>query len=115
MNSECSYCGKEKICVVDEALDRFLLDKIHEILIPTSELSDYQQAIIFECGSDEVSVFELGDFIEMYVPVVNGTYLEGLLDRLPKDDDENGRPILYALDDGSLEDLNDFEIIDKHS
>lgn len=109
MNSECSYCGKEKICVVDEALDRFLLDKIHEILIPTSELSDYQQAIIFECGSDEVSVFELGDFIEMYVPVVNGTYLEGLLDRLPKDDDENGRPILYALDDGSLEDLNDFE------
>lgn len=109
MNSECSYCGKENICVEDETLDRFLLDKIHEILIPTSELSDYQQAIIFECGSDEVSVFELGDFIEMYVPVVNGTYLEGLLDRLPKDDDENGRPILYALDDGSLEDLNDFE------
>lgn len=109
MNSNCSYCGKENICVEDEALDRFLLDKIHEILIPTSELSDYQQAIIFECGSDEVSVFELGDFIEMYVSIVNGTYLEGLLERLPNDTNDNGSSVLYALDDGNLEDLNDFE------
>lgn len=109
MSSECSYCGKENICVEDEALDRFLLDKIHEILIPTSELSGYQQAIIFECGSDEVSVFELGDFIEMYVPIVNGTYLEGLLERLPNDTNDNGSSVLYALDDGNLEDLNDFE------
>ena len=85
INSECNYCGKEDTCVEDEALDKFLLDKIHEILIPTSELSGYQQAIVFECGSDEVSVFELGDFIEMYVPIVNGTYLEGLLERLPND------------------------------
>ncbi len=109
ITSECNYCGKENICVEDEALDRFLLDKIHEILIPTSELSDYQQTIIFECGSDEVSVFELGDFIEMYVPIVNGTYLEGLLDRLPNDTNDNGSSVLYALDDGNLEDLNDFE------
>lgn len=109
MNSDCSYCGKENICVEDEALDRFLLDKIHEILIPTSELSGYQQAIIFECGSDEVSVFELGNFIEMYVPIVNGTYLEGLLERLPNDTNDNGSSVLYALDDGNLEDLNDFE------
>lgn len=109
MNSDCSYCGKENICVEDEALDRFLLDKIHEILIPTSELSDYQQAIIFECGSDEISVFELGDFIEMYVPIVNGTYLEGLLERLPNDTNDNGGSILYALNDGNLEGLNDFE------
>ncbi|APE06685.1 hypothetical protein BM528_13650 [Alteromonas sp. RW2A1] len=109
MSSECSYCGKENICVEDEALDKFLLDKIHEILIPTSELSGYQQAIIFECGSDEVSVFELGDFIEMYVPIVNGTYLEGLLERLPNDTNDNGSSVLYALDDGNLEDLNDFE------
>lgn len=109
MNSECSYCGKENICVEDEALDRFLLDKINEILIPTNELSDYQQAIIFECGSDEVSVFELGDFIEMYVSIVNGTYLEGLLERLPNDTNDNGSSVLYALNDGNLEDLNDFE------
>ena len=109
INSECSYCGKENICVEDEVLDQFLLGKVHDILVPVNELSDYQQAMIFECGSDEVSLFELLEFIETHVPIVNGTYLEGLLERLPNDTDDNGRPILYTLDDGNLEDLNDFE------
>lgn len=108
-NSECSYCGKENISVKVEVLDQFLLGKVNDILVPVSELSDYQQAMIFECGSDEVSLFELLDFIEMEGPKVNGTYLEGLLGRLPNDTDDNGRPILYTLNDGSLEDLNDFE------
>ena len=108
INSECSYCGKENICVEDEVLDQFLLGKVHDILVPVNELSDYQQAMIFECGSDEVSLFELLEFIETHVPIVNGTYLEGLLERLPNYTDDNGRPILYTLDDGNLEDLNDF-------
>jgi hypothetical protein len=108
-SAKCDYCGNGNMCVKDEVLDKFLLDEIHEILIPTSELTDYQQAMIFACGSDEIGVFELNDFIEMNVNSVNGTYVEGLLERLPNDTDDNGGAILYVLNDGNLEGLNDFE------
>jgi hypothetical protein len=97
------------MCVKDEVLDEFLLDKIHEILVPTSELSDYQQAMIFECGSDEPPVHELFDFFELHLNTVNGLFIEGLLERLPDEKDENGHSILYVLNDGNLDELNDFE------
>jgi hypothetical protein len=97
------------MCVKDEVLDEFLLDKIHEILIPTNELSDYQQAMIFECGSDEPPVHELFDFFELHLNTVNGLFIEGLLERLPDEKDENGNSILYVLNDGNLDELNDFE------
>ncbi len=97
------------MCVKDEVLDEFLLDKIHEILIPTSELSDYQQAMIFECGSDEPPVHELFDFFELHLNTVNGLFIEGLLERLPDEKDKNGNSILYVLNDGNLDELNDFE------
>ena len=60
----CNYCKQSGLCVQDSKLAEWMLKKAKEALIPTDELSAYEQAMIFECGSDTPAVFELWAFFE---------------------------------------------------
>jgi hypothetical protein len=105
----CDYCDNQDICVKDAVLEQFLLVKTEEILVTTDELSSYEQGMIFECGSGDPPVHELFDFFESYLNSVNASFVEKFVERLLVEKDKNGHSILYVLNDGNLDELNDFE------
>jgi hypothetical protein len=109
LSASCDYCKNQDICVKDEVFEQFLLAKSAEILVTTDELSAYEHGMIFECGSDEPPVHELFDFFESYLNSVNASFVEKFVERLPDEQDKNGHSILYVLNDGNLDELNDFE------
>ncbi|VAW90287.1 hypothetical protein MNBD_GAMMA17-1690 [hydrothermal vent metagenome] len=109
-SSKCDYCAAMGVCVEDLMIFGFMKERVLNILVQTSELSDYEQAMIFEGGAAEPPVFELleffGEYSEFAVDEFMGNFDEALSDGTGGPD-ESG---LFALDDGSLDELNEFEI-----
>ncbi|WP_226992166.1 RES family NAD+ phosphorylase [Aliiglaciecola lipolytica] len=107
--ASCDYCDNQDICVDDEKFEQFLLGKAKEILVTTDELSKHDQAMIFECGSPDPHVFKLFDFFESHLDLVNESFVEQFIEKVPDETNQNGYSLLYVLNDGNLDELNDFE------
>jgi hypothetical protein len=105
----CDFCESHSVCIEDNKLSDFMLEKTDNVLVPTDCLSHYEQAMVFDCGSDEPPIFELWEFFEKISAWAVEGFMETFFENIPKETDTSGRSILYALDDGYLDDLNDFE------
>lgn len=107
--TDCDFCQSHSVCVEDKDLSDFMLEKADNILVPTDCLSSYEQGLIFECSSDDPHIFELWEFFEEFSTWAVEDFMETFFENIPKEHDSSGRSILYALNDGYLDDLNDFE------
>lgn len=107
--TDCDFCQSHSVCVEDKELSDFMLEKADNILVATDCLSSYEQGLIFECGSDDPHIFELWEFFEEFSTWAVEGFMETFFENIPKEHDSSGRSILYALNDGYLDDLNDFE------
>ncbi len=107
--TDCKFCGSHSICIEDKELYDFMLEKAHDVLVPTDDLSSYEQGLVFECGASEPAVFELWAFFEDYSKWAVNEFMESFADYLPKETNSSGHSVLYALDDGFLDELNNFE------
>ena len=106
---KCEYCEQEAISIEDTSLFDYIKDRLENILCPVEELSEFEQAMIFGCGSDEPPVFEIWEFISDTYEIATEKVTEALLSwwsvELQMEEVDNNA--LYALDDGSLE-RNDY-------
>ena len=97
----CSYCGANDFCVKDVQLYNLLKMRFKECLVKIDDLSDFEQGIILECGSDNPHVQDIWGWIECFdigtEQVVSDFY--ACIDDSSK---------LYALNDGTLE-YNEYE------
>lgn len=108
--ANCDYCGNENICVKDEELEQIITSIVEKKLVTTDELSSYEQCLIFEGGSDHLNVYELSDFYEAHLNSVTATFAQRFIEKLPDEKDSDGNSVLYVVNDGYLDELNDFEI-----
>lgn len=107
--SDCSYCKTPGVCATDQALSNFMLQKADNVLVSSEQLSPFERAMVFEGGSDTPPVFELWAFFEDYSQYACDEFMEIFVQSIPAERDCNGYPVLYALNDGTLDELNDFE------
>lgn len=105
----CNYCKSPGNCVRDSVLSELMREKAYKVLVPTDHLSSYEQGMVFECGSDTPHIFELWEFFEDYSRYACDEFMESFIQDLPSENDETGNTVLYALDDGSLDEINDFD------
>jgi len=105
----CEFCKTSQKCVDKEQLYSYMENQLFEVLTPTDYLSNFEQAMIYECGSDEPPVYTLFDFIQDADDVVAKEVAEEFINWLPAKyhKDERGSEALYVLDDGTLE-YNDY-------
>jgi hypothetical protein len=97
---KCYFCHTIGICVHDAVLSDFMADAVQKAVVSTDCLTSYEQAMVFECGSDTPDTFALCDYLDGYAC---DEFIESFAQDLPFD--EGG---LYALNDGTLDELNDF-------
>jgi hypothetical protein len=48
----CKYCDQDGQSVEDEALFRYILDRVNENVAVEEDLSFYELGMLYECGSD---------------------------------------------------------------
>lgn len=105
----CGYCGADAICVEDDKLASWLESRARAVLVPSDKLSVWDQINVFEARSGEPPVFELWDFFERIGPIANENFMDTFAKNLPEERDGKGNKVLYSLNDGDLDDYNDFE------
>jgi len=110
-DNECSYCGEAGVCAEQEKIFTFIKNQLFEVLTPTDELSDFEQGMIFECGSDDPHVYPVWEFIQDSNEIAEENVTAAFLEWLPSEYtiDSDGNEILYVFDDGTLE-YNDFSV-----
>lgn len=111
-NHTCQHCGNDGVAIEPRFLFDYILERAHENIATVEDLSFYEQAMVFNCGSESISLadadmhgvlaewMELGDepyFSELYVYIESDLKAYGI--------DMNCR---YFYDDGSLEN-NEYE------
>ncbi|GAB1257640.1 hypothetical protein NBRC116494_21420 [Aurantivibrio plasticivorans] len=97
------------MCVEDDALGDFMKSRFDNFLVTTDQLSDWDQTEIFEVNSGKLEALELWAVFEDFSRFAVDGYMESFSDTLPSDKDAKGFDILYVLDDGHLDELNEFE------
>lgn len=107
----CAYCEKDGICIETDTLFKFVEQQTIEALKPVHELSFYEQGMIFECGSDEIGVFPLWEFIQNILSTEEEQLAEDIDDALQSEffASQGNHEALFTFDDGTLEDCNDYE------
>ncbi|GAA6169766.1 RES family NAD+ phosphorylase [Sessilibacter corallicola] len=100
----------EEICVPDLDLSDFMLDKAREVLVPIDKLSPYHQACIFDLGSSEFRAIELWELFEDYSGFGCSEFMKKFVSQLLKDKGNQGHTLLYVLDDGSFDEINQFAL-----
>ena len=105
----CVFCQKQEICSDVKTLQAFMLEKVYQVLVPVDDLSSYDQGMVFDCGADEPHIFELWAFFEDYEKFACDAFMESFIDIIPREKDDRGNVVFYALNDGTLDEINEFE------
>jgi hypothetical protein len=107
----CNYCETGQLCIESKVLFDFVEQQTIKALKPVHELSGYEQAMIFECGSDEPPVFPLWEFFQNIEITKEQQLEEDIAASCTSDffNDPDGNEPLFTIDDGTLEDSNDYE------
>lgn len=106
----CACCGSDAICVEKVRLFFFIEERLKEILKPSSELSRYEQIMIYEGGTDDPHIMPIWEVIQERLVVGHENFECELIEWInPRWGlDEQGAELLFAIDDGSLEE-NSYE------
>ena len=109
LSATCDYCKTTAICIDDTKLYEFMFDRACNALLPIEYMSYYEQTMIFNCGVSEPRVFPLWEFFEDFAQFAVDPFMEYVQEVLPDEKVSSGGDRLYALNDGHLDENNEFE------
>jgi hypothetical protein len=102
---QCSFCQGESLCISAPVLYGYLWDRIRENTAFIDDLSDYEQVMLYDCGSDDVQVATIDVVLVEWLGLDEDAYVDDALGNLPQDLqlDAYGNERHFFLDEGNLE------------
>lgn len=101
----CEYCDAKAIAIESNILFDNILEVIDENTANEDDLSEYEYGMLYDCGSDGISIATLDVVIAEWLDLNNEPYSNDLYEYAPKKFKSNIRDMdrHYFKDDGSLE------------
>lgn len=102
---QCFFCHGQNLCITTRALYDYLWDRIRENIVFIDKLSDYEQAMIYECGSDDIQIATIDVVLSEWLGLGEDPYIDDAIENLPDDlrQDEYGNQRHFFMDEGNLE------------
>lgn len=107
---QCSYCRQVDLAVGRNILFDRILELVDKNVATEEHLSHYELGLIYECGSDHITVNDIDIVLSEWFELGNEVYFDDLMAYLPKPylKTDVGHDRHYYSDDGDLE-LNIYE------
>lgn len=107
---QCSYCRKVDLAIGRNILFDHILELVDKNVATEEDLTHYELGLIYECGSDHISVDGIDIVLSEWFELGNEVYFGDLMAYLPESyqKTDDGRDRHYYSDDGYLE-LNLYE------
>jgi hypothetical protein len=104
-NQTCEYCGEDAIAIKHNILFDSILKLIDENTATEDDLSSYEYGMLFDCGSDEISIATLDVVLSEWMNLDKESYFNDLYEYAPKEFKTNIRNMdrHYFGDEGMLE------------
>nr|WP_312130686.1 RES family NAD+ phosphorylase [Stenotrophomonas pavanii] len=102
---KCAFCKGKGTGISAPILYDYLWARIRENTVSVNQLSDYEQAMIYECGADDVQMATIDVVVAEWLGLGEESYLEDALAHLPSDlrFDDHGQQRHFFMDEGNLE------------
>ena len=104
-NGVCNYCGINKLAVDSRALFENILQRVDENLATEDDLSYFELGMLYECGSDDISVACIDIVLAEWMQLGEEKYFDELMKFVPACylKNEKGQDKHFYDDDGTLE------------
>lgn len=101
----CQYCGNASVAASPKLLFDYILERVVENTANEDDLSSYEYAMIFDCGSDYIPVAFLDVVLAEWMNLDDESYFDDLYEYASKEVKFNDRGMdrHYFGDDGQLE------------
>jgi len=101
----CSNCNQSGQAVEKQVLFDYIYDRVRENVAGEDDLSDYEHALIYELGSDAISVDTYDIVLSEWFNLGDEVYFDDLCNGVPEDFKINirGKETHFYNDDGLLE------------
>lgn len=102
---QCAFCDSNGAGISASVLYDYLWNRIRENTVFVHQLSDYEQAMIYECGADDVQMATIDVVLAEWLGLGEERYVEDALAHIPTDlkYDEQGHERHFFMDEGNLE------------
>jgi RES domain len=107
---QCSYCGRIGLAIARNIFFGHILELVDKNVAIEKDLTDYELGLIYECGSDHITVNGIDIVLSEWFELGDEVYFDDLMAYLPKPylKNDDGHDKHYYADDGELE-LNLYE------
>lgn len=120
---QCEYCGEKNLVVGNNVLFDYILARVDENVATIDDLSHFEIGMLYECGSDEISVAPIDIVLAEWFDLGEKRYFDDLMASVPQHyfKNDRGQDEHFYDDDGNLEHnvieerWNRFVIDVKHS
>jgi len=102
----CKYCSSNVGTAKLDTVIEFIASQLDKVLVVTDELTQYEQNMVFECGASEPHIANLWDILGDSGLIAEEVVASDIVEKL---EDLYGADTLFAYDDGTLEERNDYE------
>lgn len=101
----CFCCQGQSLCITARRLYDYLWDRIRENTVFIEKLSEYEQAMIYEGGSDYIELATIDVVLSEWLGLGEDPYIDDAIENLPDDlrEDGSGNKRHFFRDDGNLE------------
>jgi len=101
----CNYCGSDNLAVDAKTLFDHILQRVDENVAVEDDLSHFELGMLYECGSDEISVADIEIVLAEWMELGDEKYFHDLIEFVPKEyfKNESGHDMHFYGDDGTLE------------
>ncbi len=101
----CSYCNETGVAVESKLLFDYIYERVKENVAAEDDLSSYEHGLIYELGSDEISVSDYAIVLMEWFNLGDEVYFDDLCDGVPAEFKINSRGMEthFYIDDGLLE------------
>lgn len=101
----CKYCGRHGHAIESKQLFDYVYERVAENVACKDDLSHYELGLLYHCGSDFITVSDIGIVLSEWFDLGDEPYFADLYDGVPfefKVDDVGDETHFYS-DDGTLE------------
>lgn len=105
MMSGCKYCGGYGLAITKKQLFDYIFERVSENVATKDDLSCYELSMLYDCGSDFISIADIGIVLSEWFDLGDEPYFYDLCNNVPPrfNFDETGREIHFYSDNGTLE------------
>jgi len=102
---QCHYCGESGFAAPITTVFDHILCLIDDNFASNDDLTHYEQVMIYDCGSDNIPIYEIDEIISENLNLDSEPYFDDLIKYIPTEykKDGNGSTRHFFADDGYLE------------